>query len=108
MQRIVSLPYTDAGGVQTPGPEAGETSPSKYDNMDDYHLYAEAAGQIKNAGGVLMPAEYQVFSRQVTAQYGASTVTGLGGPLAGLSVTVTVTDGKGSTWTLTRFVPAGL
>jgi len=104
MERIAALPYYDPGGVQTPGPEAGETGPALYDNADDYHGYVELPKHISNRAGTLYPAEYQVFTRSVTAQYGNQTVAGLG-TLVGLNVTVTVKDGAGDTWTVTRFIP---
>lgn len=106
---ILSLPYYDPQGSSNPGPEAGEIQPTGFDNADDFHGYGEPAGQVKDPGGTLYPEDYQVFSRRVTAEYGSQTVPGLGNPIPGLTVTVTVQDQAGRTWSLTRFVaqPAG-
>ena len=105
MERILALPYNDAHGVMTPGPEAGETGPSSYDNIDDYHGYSEAPGRLKDMAGSLLPSEYQSFSRSVTVVYGSQNIAAFGGPMPGLTITVTVRSGDGQTWTLQRFVP---
>ena len=105
MGRILALPYNDPDGVSSPGPEAGESSVWKFDNMDDFDGYAESAGQIKDAAGNPFPAEYQIFSRSVTVRYETVSVPGLGN-IPGLRATVTVRDPAGVTWTLSRFVGA--
>jgi len=106
MGRILALPYDDPDGPSSPGPEPGERSVWKFDNMDDFDGYAESAGQIKDAAGNLFPAEYQIFSRSVTVRYETVSVPGLSSSLPGLRATVTVQDPDGVTWTLTRFVGA--
>ncbi|MEI7835113.1 MAG: prepilin-type N-terminal cleavage/methylation domain-containing protein [Planctomycetota bacterium] len=80
MEEILSKPFDDPTGVQTPGPEAGETSRSLYTNVDDYHNYSEADGQIKDAYGSsctdplakglsrVATTEYVYLSGQSTAQ----------------------------------------
>ncbi|MCY2931996.1 MAG: prepilin-type N-terminal cleavage/methylation domain-containing protein [Planctomycetota bacterium] len=80
MEEILSKPFADPNGVQTPGPEAGETGRSLYDNIDDYHGYSEADGQIKDVNGVACTgllakglsrgalAEYVYLFGQSTAQ----------------------------------------
>jgi hypothetical protein len=109
IERVLALPYADPNGYATPGPDPGETAgvPQTFNNMDDYHGYSEAAGQIKDANGNLMPSNYQGFRRSVTAQYTSQTVAALGGSIAGLQVTVTVQDARGRRWAVSRFVPAG-
>jgi MSHA pilin protein MshD len=102
MEEVLSRPYNDPQGTQTPGPESGETSRALYDNLDDYHGLVEQPGQVADASGTLYPAAYQGFRRSVTCTYG-SVNAGLGA-LPGLTITVTVTDTRGRSWTLTRFV----
>jgi MSHA pilin protein MshD len=104
MEEVLSKPYNDPNGASTAGPESGETSRSLYDNADDYHGFTETAGNLKDAAGTAYPADYQVFSRSVTAAYGSQTVTGLGSAISGLTISVTVTDGKGGSWSVTRFL----
>lgn len=105
-ERISSLPYHDPqGGGDTAGPESGETTAMLFDNMDDFHGYVESPGQIKDAAGVLFPAEYQRFTRSVTAAYENRTISGLGGTVDGLNVTVTVTDPSGGSTSVSQFHP---
>ena len=102
---ILSLPYYDDGGAETPGPEAGETSMGAFDNADDFHGYTDPEGVLKDMSGSAYPAEYQVFARSVLAQYADVSVDGLGGASHGLTVVVEVRDRKGRTWEVTRFIP---
>jgi MSHA pilin protein MshD len=104
MDEILHLPYEDPGGASAPGPEAGETTRAAFDNADDYHGWSEAAGSLADATGTAYPTEFQDFSRAVTAAYQNITVAGLSGPLPGLTITVTVQDTAGATWTTTRFI----
>ena len=70
MEEILSKPFDDPAGGQTPGPEAGETSRSLYDNIDDYHGYTEAAGQIKDANGASCTDPLATgLSRSATVEY---------------------------------------
>lgn len=105
LESILALPYHDPDGNSSPGPEADELSVSDFDNADDFHGYSEQAGEVMDAAGVAYPVEYQLFSREVTAQYDSHTVPGLGAPIAGLTVAVTVRDKTGRTWSLTHFFP---
>ena len=105
MEYVLSLPYTDPDGASTPGPEANESTPADFDNVDDFDAYIELAGQVRDVAGVLYPEQYQVFSRSVAVQYGSETVAGFGGPIPGLLVTVTVMDNKGRQFVHTRFMP---
>jgi len=103
MDEIAALPYADPSGTSIPGPEAGETSRSLFDNMDDYHGYTEAAGTLADRASLLYGSEYQGFSRQVTCAAATQTVPGFGS-VEGLSITVTVRDGTETALTITRFV----
>jgi type II secretory pathway pseudopilin PulG len=83
------------------------------DLMEDYlngdakatNGYSEAAGAIKNFNGELYPSVYQTFSRTLTLANTTQNVALLGGASPGVTATVTVTDSKGGTTTLTNFVP---
>ncbi len=100
MDEVMRLPYTDPNG----GSEVGRAN---FDNLADYQGFSEAAGAVADAAGVLYTAPFQDFSRSVSiapANGGSGiTVTGLGAALPGLTITVTVQDSAGVTWTLTSF-----
>ena len=67
MEQILRLPFHDPGDKTSysPGPDAGDL-----DNIDDYHGYIEAQGQVKDAtGAVFTDSQYANFSRNVTCQY---------------------------------------
>jgi Tfp pilus assembly protein PilV len=102
---ILSLPYYDEAGAEAPGPEADEMSLGAFDNADDFDGYCDPEGVLKDLSGSAYPAEYQVFTRSVSAQYGDVSVGGLGGPIHGLTVVVEVRDREGRTWDVTRFIP---
>ena len=104
MDEVLHLPYDDPQGASTPGPEGGETGRSAFDNADDYHGFSEAAGSLADASGTVYPTAFQTFSRSVTAAYSSVSVTGFADPLPALTVTVTVQDDAGQTWTLTRVI----
>jgi hypothetical protein len=72
MNEIVSRRFRDPDTPFsfTPGPEAGETSRSAYDNVDDYHGLVETAGHMFGADGTaLSDPTLAGFSRSVTAAY---------------------------------------
>ena len=104
-ESIMALPYNDPDGPSAPGPELGEATVADFDNADDFHGYVEPAGELADAAGQPYDDEFQLFSREVTAEYGSETVPGLGGAQPGLAITVTVTDQRGRSWNLTRFIP---
>lgn len=105
MEEILSKPYNDPGGVQTPGPEPGETSRSLYDNMDDYNGYTEAAGQIKDSDGKLVTDQASVgLSRTVTATYVYVSGQDHAKPATFLRVTVEVDYRNSPMVTLSRLV----
>ena len=106
-ESILAMPYHDPDGSSNPGPESDEMGVSDFDNADDFHGYSEPTGQLTDTAGIPYADEYQVFSREVTAQYSTQTVTGLGAPITGLTVTVIVRDKKGHEWILTRFIAEG-
>jgi len=73
MEQILRLPFHDPGGAAydyNPGPDAGETGLPTFDNVDDFHGYCEAEGQVKDAAGVVFTdPKYACFSRRVMCEY---------------------------------------
>ncbi len=69
MEQILKLPFHDPQGTDySAGPDAGDL-----DNIDDYHGYNEAQGQVKDAtGAVFADPKYVNFSRNVTCEYVAA------------------------------------
>lgn len=105
IEEVLAKPYADPGGDTTPGPDAGENARADFDAADDYHGFNEPPGAVADAAGALYAQPFQTFTRTVTAAYGPMTVTGFANPINGLTVTVTVTDTRGTSWTITRFRP---
>jgi prepilin-type N-terminal cleavage/methylation domain-containing protein len=70
-EQILRLPFHDPDGANySPGPELGETGLANFDNIDDFHGYIEAQGQVKDAtGAVFIDPKYANFSRTVTCVY---------------------------------------
>ncbi len=97
MEEVLRLPYTDPDG----GSEAARDA---FDNMDDFDGFAEAS-PLTNAAGSAYADPYQVFSRSVAVTPGSVNVSEFGGAIAGVTITVTVTDATGATWSLQQFVP---
>jgi prepilin-type N-terminal cleavage/methylation domain-containing protein len=66
MEQILRLPFHDPQGTNySPGPEGGD-----FDNVDDFHGYAELQGQVKDAAGVVFTdPKYANYSRNVTCVY---------------------------------------
>ncbi len=104
IDEILSKPYDDPDGHITAGPDNGESKRDKFDCADDYDGYIETFGGIEDQAGELYPELYQDFSRSVTVDYVTETLDDLGGDHNGMSVTVTITDRNGRTWTLSRFI----
>jgi len=70
MEEALAQPFGDPDGPSQAGPELGETSRALYDNMDDYHGYAEPAGQIVVADGTVLNGPAAVgLSRRARAAY---------------------------------------
>ena len=106
MEEILAQPWDDPNDTSAPGPEADELNRTLLDNMDDYHGFTEAAGDVADAAGQVYGSKFTRFARSATVAAATKAITELGGDdIDGLSITVTVTDDRGMTWTLTRFVP---
>lgn len=102
LEEVLAHPYADPQGTVGNGPDAGETR-ATFDNLDDYHGLVEQPAALRDAANALLPSEYQAFRRTVTTAY--TTAPGPGGTsLAGLLITVNVTDPAGRAWTVRRFV----
>ncbi len=97
MEEILSKPFSDPDGT-----EAGETR-TTFDDADDYHHLSEDSGGLRDAAGMLYPAEFQRFSRTATVTAGAATLNGLGPTVTGQQITVTVRDSNGTVTALSRF-----
>ena len=64
MEEILSRPFHDPEGD-----EAGETHRSDWDDIDDYHGYAEAAGDVRSFDGAVADDPAAVgLSRHVTVE----------------------------------------
>jgi len=106
MEEVLSKPYADPEGSTGIGPDAGESGRSDYDNIDDYHGYALAAGAIVDMTGALQPTGYQGFDLAVAVQAETVSLAAMGGDQTGLRVTVMVSEPNGGRdWVVTRFVP---
>jgi MSHA pilin protein MshD len=100
LAEVTAHPYADPDGS-----EANETSRSQFDDMDDYDGFSEPAGQVKDATGASYPERYAGFSRSVRVEPDTLAAEQLGSEAQGLQIVVTVTDRRGQSWRLDRFVP---
>ncbi len=105
LEEILAKPYADPEGAATIGPDAGESTRSDFDNIDDYHGYLEMAGTLADHAAVVYPNDYQSLERSVSIVAVTNSVADLGGDHAGLQVTVSVNEPGGRVWTVERFVP---
>ena len=72
MEEVISKPFYDPQGSTALGPDGSETrtGSTKFDNIDDYHNYTEAAGAIKSMSGIVINDPATVgLSRRVTTTY---------------------------------------
>jgi len=108
MEQILRLPFHDPNGSDydfIPGPESGD-----FDNIDDYHNYIEAQGQVKDVDGALFTdtdSRYANFSREVTCEYHAMSPQPVPGSLEEcnfISVTVQVNYSGKQMATIIRLV----
>ncbi len=104
IDEVLSKPYDDPDSDITAGPDAGETGRDLFDCADDYDGYTEAIGAMLDQTLTLYPELYQNFGRSVTVDYTTENLPALGGDHNGMSVTVTVTDTHGRTWSVSRFI----
>jgi Tfp pilus assembly protein PilV len=70
MEEILARPFSDPNGASAAGPESGESSRDKFDNIDDYHGYAESDHIARNYlnAAINDPAVKELW-RSVSVQY---------------------------------------
>lgn len=105
LEEILAKPYADPEGATTFGPDAGESTRSDFDNIDDYHGYLESAGSLADHAEEMYPNQYQSLERSVSVVAVTNSVADLGGDHSGLQVTVSVNEPGGRVWSVQRFVP---
>ncbi len=105
LEEATTRPYADPDDDTTPGPDTGETTRADFDALDDWHGFSEPPGGVADLSGALYPDALQAYARAMTAAYGSVSVSALGGTIPGITLTVTVTDSAGRTFTIERFVP---
>ncbi|MEK6644853.1 MAG: prepilin-type N-terminal cleavage/methylation domain-containing protein [Planctomycetota bacterium] len=71
MEEILAHPFFEPGSrVASPGPDAGETDRSLFDNIDDYHGYTESAtGPRDYRNQAITDPAFTNMYREVTAAY---------------------------------------
>ncbi len=104
-EEILRLPYEDPDGPSVPGPDAGESGRTTFDNLDDYDGHSEAPGSLSNLVGDPYEQKAQAFTRTVGVLYGDQTVPDLAQTLLGLTLTIIVQDDHGTPVTVSHFVP---
>ncbi|MCH8253604.1 MAG: hypothetical protein IID36_14240 [Planctomycetes bacterium] len=104
LDEVLAHPYDDPDGASALGPEAGETSRTLFDNVDDYHGYTEATGALVDAAGTAYPSEYAIYDRSVTVVASTIQPAGFAQAVTGLTVTVDVNSAARQLATASRFV----
>ena len=71
LEEILAKPFDDPQGADSaPGPDGGESSRSRFDNIDDYHGYVEQEGGIVDFDGAVIEDPAAVgLSRHAWATY---------------------------------------
>jgi prepilin-type N-terminal cleavage/methylation domain-containing protein len=106
VEEIVSKAYLEPGGAGVFGPENGETTRPRFDDVDDYHGYTEPAGRLADPTGAPYGESEQAFTRNVTVTATDQAVPDLGRSIPGVTVTVSVRNSRGVQWQVVRFIPA--
>ena len=102
MEEVVRLPSVDPEGHTAAGPDAGESTRSQFDAVDDFADYREVAGGLRDAAGQLLPTDYQAFEREVRIGVGGVAAGPLGAARDAVEIEVVVREPGGQTWRLTR------
>jgi len=78
MEEILARPFFEPDErIASPGPEPDETARELFNNIDDFHGYAESVGDLRNFENALITdASASGFWREVTVEY--ATFPGLG------------------------------
>ena len=91
LEEILSKPFYDPQGPSAPGPEAGETSRSLFDNIDDYDGYSEPDGGIVDHDGhAITDPIAKGLTRQASCAYVYVTGQDHGAGATFIRITVTV------------------
>ena len=106
VEEILSMAYSDPAGSTVFGPEPGETSRTQFDDADDYHNFAEVAGQLNDFTGAPYTNSHPLCTRSVTITPTGQPINDLGVTLTGLTVTIRVHTAGRLTCEIHRFIPA--
>lgn len=105
MEEVLTRPFLDPDAPGDPGPDSGESTRDRFDNIDDYDGFAESAGELEDAfGEPVNDSAARDLSRSVTADY--VYISGQDGTEDPdfIRVTVTVRHGEDTLAELTRLV----
>jgi hypothetical protein len=105
LEEVLVVPYADRGGDVEFGPDNGEGDRSDFDGIDDFDGFRESVGSTVDAQGEAYGIEFSAFGRSVSVSSNSMSLRGLGDPIDGVEVVVTVFDDHGRQWTMKRFVP---
>ena len=109
MEEIVSKAYLDPDVADVFGREPADTARTKFNDVNDFIGFTEAAGQLRDMTAAPYPADHQGFSREVSVVPAVQTVTAWNTAVSGVTVTVTVREQpKGKVWKFSRFIPEPL
>ncbi|MBS3735094.1 MAG: prepilin-type N-terminal cleavage/methylation domain-containing protein [Phycisphaerae bacterium] len=105
MEEVLAKPFLDPDEPGAPGPDAGEAGREDFDNIDDYHGYAESDGDVVwSTGDAVTDDAADGLSRTVAAEYVYVTGQDMGQDPTFIRVTVSVDWRDETTVTLTRLV----
>jgi len=98
IEEILAKPYEDPGGGD------GESVRADFDDMQDYDGFTQAVGEVTDHAGQSLPPPYQRFGRSVSVTPATVSLDDLSASATGVTITVTVTDEGGRSWSYSRFV----
>lgn len=103
MEEIMGRPFfTPSDKTPSPGPDAGKTREA-FDNLDDFHGYAETAGDARNFKNVVIAdSSSGGFWRNASVEYVSFPNQSAGDTNGLVRITVRVFDGTTPLVTLTR------
>lgn len=101
VEEVLSKAYGDTFGAPV------GVSRAEFTEIGHYHGFEESPDTepVSDQAGEAYPKPYESFTRQVTVTSETRDVPALGGAMAGLLIEVTISDARGSAWTIRRFVP---
>ncbi len=105
MEEILSLPFDDPQTETQPGPEPGERTRRQFDNVDDFHGFAEPPGFIADAAGrIVDDPVVRRLGRHVEVEYVYVSGQDTGEPPTFVRVIVEVRSGQTVLTQLTRLI----